>query len=337
MAEPTTEQWKDLHVSFMDFCKATPWRWLDDTDLLVIEHPSGEYRGYCAVLGGAEMEYGMGLYVGDEGLAGYLAFMTGEVDPESTEAFHLMCSLSALLADREDLDTADRAVIRGLGLSYRGRGSWPMFRSAIPGYMPWYLNADEAVFLTMALRNVTDIASRVAGDRLILHSERDPSLRLTRVFVDGAWQDRWEPFRPPKPPAPVRDYPDTERLQRLARSRYGGTSFWEVSIFHLHTPIQEDKGERPYFPTVVLVVDRDSSSIVGTEVLGAGSSITERQDVLVELMERMSMMPTEIVVDSAIAAQLVEPITRSLGVRLSVGATPALREARGSLMTFIDR
>ena len=70
-------------------------------DVLAIEHPSGEYKGYCAVLGSGEMEYGLGVYMGDEGLGGYLAVMTGELEPESQEAFHLMESLSALLADRK--------------------------------------------------------------------------------------------------------------------------------------------------------------------------------------------------------------------------------------------
>ena len=221
MTEPTMEQWLGLHKAFMDYCAATPWRWLGNTDVVAVENPSGEYKGYCAVMGSGEMEYGLSVHIGDEGLAGYLALMTGDVEPESLEAFYMMRALSAMLADREDLDTADRAVIRGLGLRYRGRGKWPLFRSTATGYMPWYLNSDEAEFLTMALRNVTDIASRMAGGEEVLYAESDPSLILTRVFRGGAWQDQLEAFMPPRPAGPVPDYPDSERLQQLAQSKPG--------------------------------------------------------------------------------------------------------------------
>ena len=123
MTEPTTEHWRDLHMSFREFCLATPWQWLDDTDVLAIEHPSGEYTGYCTVLGSAGQEYGLALFVGDEGLSGYMALMTDEVEPESMDAFVRMNALSAILADREDMDAPDRAIIRRLGLpQVQGKG-----------------------------------------------------------------------------------------------------------------------------------------------------------------------------------------------------------------------
>ena len=77
MHEPTHEQWLDLHQEFREFCQAAPWRWFDDADLLAVEHPSGEYMGYCVVLGSGAMEYGLAVYKGDDGLAGYLAVGDG--------------------------------------------------------------------------------------------------------------------------------------------------------------------------------------------------------------------------------------------------------------------
>ena len=53
MKEPTGAQWRDLHV---EFCAVEPWEVLDDTDLIVMEHPSREYMGYCRVMGGSGLE-----------------------------------------------------------------------------------------------------------------------------------------------------------------------------------------------------------------------------------------------------------------------------------------
>ena len=86
MSKPMDKQWRDLYLSFEDFCLMEPWRWLSDADVVAIEHPSGEEIGYCAVLGNAGFEYGLGVYIGDEGLASYLALVTDEVEPESNAA-----------------------------------------------------------------------------------------------------------------------------------------------------------------------------------------------------------------------------------------------------------
>ena len=332
MAEPSTREWRDLHEAFRDYCEAKPWQWLDNDDLVVIEHPSREYRGYCAALGGAGMEYGLAVYIGDEGLAGYLALMTGEVDPESPDSVESMRSLSAMLSDREDLDSRDRAVIRDLGIKYRGRGRWPLFRSTVPGYVPWLLDSDEAVFLTIALRNIQDVATRVSRGELDLYSEDEPGLRLSLAFREGEWRDEREILRPPRPPEAGPAYPDRERLERIARSDVNRVGTWELSKFYVHVAFQDSRGDRPYFPTVVLVVDGDSSFVVGTNMLGKGPSALEQQEVLVDALEDALAMPSEIVADSANTARLVESITDALEIELSVGPTPMLDEAKASLI-----
>ncbi len=335
MNEPTTEQWRDLHTSFREFCLATPWQWLGDTEPVAIEHPTEEYTGYCAVMGSAGYEYGLAVLLGDEGLSAYMALMTDEIEPESTDALIRMNALSAILADRENLDARDRAIVKSLGIRYRGRGRWPLFRTTTPGYAPWYLDADGAAFLTTAIGNVMDVVSRVASGEMALYSDTDPSLILTRVFREGAWHDEWKPFKPPPPPAALPAYPDPERLRRMAQSRPVGQQVWELSIVLIPAPTQDEPGTRPYYPTVVLAVDADTGFILSTNVLGAGPTVTERQGQLVELLETADMLPSEIVVDTAATARLVEPITDVVGLRLSTGKTPALDEAKAALMAYM--
>ncbi len=116
MDGPTTEQWLDLHEAFREYCETAPWQWFDDTDLMAIEHPSGEYKGYCVVLGGGGTEYGLAVYIGDKGLDSYLSLISGSVSPDDPEVLDTMNALSAQLADREHLTKRDRDTIRSLGL-----------------------------------------------------------------------------------------------------------------------------------------------------------------------------------------------------------------------------
>ena len=213
-AEPTPEQWLALHDAFRRYCEAKPWERLSNEDVLAVNDPLGHFKGYCVALGDGGVAYGLGVYLGDRGLLNYLTTMTSEDEPDSEEMLERSLALTAVLGDREELENKERKAMRDLGLRYRGRGRWPIFRSAIPGHWPWYVNADEARFLTIALDNVRDVAERIGQGMLDLYAGRDPSEVLTQSLRDGVWRDEWEPLRPPV--LPVEDHrADTDRLSRV--------------------------------------------------------------------------------------------------------------------------
>ena len=325
MAQPTTAVWRDLHAAFADYCRVEPWRFFGDSDLIVCDGELRGEAGYGIVTGAAGTAYGLALYLGDEGLAAYYRTMSDELDPESPEAVHVLNAIWALRVDREQLRSADLAVIRTLGIRFRGRGRWPLFRRLMPGYAPWHLDAGEARFLTRALRTVTGLA-------------RDAPGRPEPPAVDPPWpptNEREPEGRPGPAPHPqepaLPESTDELRLRRLVRSRRRGPSVWEVDSFFLAAPVQERSGSRPYYPTVVLAVDGRSGVILGVEILGERPSTAERRDRLVDLLEGADRIPAEIVVDSSASARLVEPVAAGLGIRLSVGDAPALAEAREAL------
>ena len=330
MADPTREQLRQLHGAFGEFWDTMPWRALDDLDVVAVEHPSGRYTGYCSVLGSAFREYGLAVFIGDEGLAGYLDLVNEEVEAESPEGFDRMNALLAVRGDRESLSESERAAMRRARLRYRGRGTWPIFRSLRPGYLPWRLDEDEAVFLAAALGNMTDVASRVSSGDLVLHGEDDPDLMLMRVFRDGVWSDRWKKYPAPVTSAPVPEYHDPERLRRVNLSVPRGSAVWEVGVFYVHTSVQEERGNRPYFPTMALAVDRSTSLIVGMKLLGASPSHEERRDALMEMLENADVLPSLVVVDSAETARLAWPILYETGVELTLESTPGIYDARST-------
>ena len=335
MAEPTMEQWRDLYAAFKEYCEAAPWERLEDSDLITVEHPSGEYKGYCVVLGAGGINYGLAVYIGDQGLAGYMRLITGVVDHESEDSLYEMDSLSALLADREHLDPPDRGVIRSLGLRFRGRGRWPQFRRTIPGYLPWYLDSDEAVFLTNTLKYVAGVAPS-AGRGPAVYPVTDSGIILPREFRDGAWQDPLDLLELSQRPQPVFDYPDPDRLQRLSQSKPMSSLVWEMDVFHIGSPVQDKKGERPYFPSMFFVVDSDSSMPLKVDFLGANPSPSERQDELVKFLENMASLPSEIIVNSTDVADWLGPVTESVGIKLTLEATPALDGTLEELMGFVE-
>ena len=334
--DPTPEQWLALHDSFRRYCEAKPWERLSNEDVLAVNDPLGHFKGYCVALGDGGVAYGLGIYLGDRGLLNYLTTMTSEDEPNSEEMLERSLALTAVLGDREELENEERKAMRDLGLRYRGRGRWPIFRSAIPGHWPWYVNADEARFLTIALDNVRDVAERIGQGMLDLYAGRAPSEVLTQSLRDGVWRDEWEPLRPSV--LPVEDHQaDMDRLQSISRSTPVGSAVWEVTASYIPTGAQDGRGTRPYLPTLVMVVEGDSGLILTLRMLGRVPSVAEKQEPVLELLEQADRLPGGLVCDRDDTADLLVPIASALGIGLYVGPTPALDFLKDDLLTTILR
>ena len=331
---PTREQWLALHHAFGSYCEARPWERLANEDVLVVNDPLGHFEGYCVALGDGGIAYGLGVYLGDRGLLNYLATMTSEDEPDGVEALERGLALSAVLGDREELGNGERKAMRELGFRYRGRGRWPIFRSVIPGHWPWYLSGDEARFLTVALDNIRDVAERIGQGVLDLYADRDPSEVLTRSLRDGVWRDEWEVLRPPALLAEEHSA-DTDRLQSIKGSTPAGSAVWEVTASYIPTGVQDGRGDRPYLPTLVMVVEGGSGLILTVRMLGRVPSAAERREPVLELLEGTDRLPGAVVCDREDTAALLAPITRALGIGLYVGPTPALDHIKDDLLATI--
>ena len=331
---PSREQWLALHHAFRSYCEARPWERLANEDVLVVNDPLGHFKGYCVALGDGGVAYGLGVYLGDLGLLNYLATMTSEDEPGGVEALERGVALSAVLGDREELGNEERKGMRDLGFRYRGRGRWPVFRSVIPGHWPWYLSGDEVRFLTVALDNVRDVTERIGQGVLDLYADRDPSEVLTRSLRDGVWRDEWSVLRPPALPAEDHRV-DTDRLQSISGSTPMGTAVWEVTASYIPTGVQDGRDTRAYLPTLVMVVEGGSGLILTVRMLGRVPAAAERQEPVLELLEKVDRLPGAVVCDREDTAALLAPITRALDIGLYVGPTPALDAIKDDLLATI--
>ena len=335
-APPTSDQWLALHDAFRRYCEAEPWEFLDNEDLLVVQDPAGRYQGYCVVLGDGDMVYGLGVYLGDVGLSNYLSTISEEDEADGQAMLERQLSLSAMLADREELEPEERKIIRDLGLRYRGRGRWPMFRSARPGYWPWFVNADEARFLAIALDNVRDVAERMARGELELYDGQSQGLVLARVPDGSGWKDEWR--RVVSPVLPKADNSvDEERLRLIQESTSAGSAAWEVTMSYIPALLRHGRGDRPYMPTLVMVVDHDSELVLACRVLGETPSAAERQEPVLELLTDQDSLPELLVCDGNGVAKMLAPIAAALGIALYVGPTSVLDSLKEGLLSTILR
>ncbi len=325
-SEPAREDWEALYDALAAFVALAPWRWMDDTHVFGVENPETGEVGYCAVLGGAGEEFGLSVFLGADGYDAWRRLVEGDLAPGDRETLGALRALSALMVDRTNLESRDRAVITSLGRRFRGRNAWPYFRSTRPGFFPWYLERDEVRFLAAALTQAAVVAERfgsgVAGP--------SGAMFLVRRLRDGDWVDAMQ-LPPAPPPAPEdTESVDTTSVRWFLESQPARAGDWQVDVFLGLTPI-DGAGERPYFPYVVLVVNEEGF-VVGVQVVDGDATAGMKWDALLQILETAAQLPRRLLVATPRLAHLLAPFATTLGITVRVAPIPELAEAKAELL-----
>jgi hypothetical protein len=341
-SSPSLQEWQVLYQAAVEFRDLAPWEWMYDSDLFGVQNPASGEIGYCCVMGNLGEHFALGVYLGSEGLAGYRKIESGELyPPDATALLHYQKCLMASFEDRAYLDRQDLGQIKMLGLKFRGRSAWPLFRSYRPDYHPWFVTADETRFLSLALEQATDVAQRFGEDANLLTPPRE-GLYLVRIpETDGAavrWRDQWLAPAPLPETASVAPPIDELRIQRIKQASIARQGVWEADFFLSPTPIQENKGQRPYYPYMCLWVDRRSGMVLPPHLAAPDRRDAEFPQHFLTLVEQAAALPQEVCVVTQEVYELLEPITGRLGVKLRRSRRlGALEDARNSLMGFLDQ
>jgi len=338
---PTKSDWEALYKAMREFKEIEPWTWMYDSDIFGVQDPVSEEIGYCCVMGALGEMFALAVYLGSEGLESYMRIASGPpLNPsEAFEEMMLQKCLMASFVNRDELTKEDRQVIKSLGLKFRGRNAWPRFRSHRPAHFPWYLTADEARFLTLALQQTKEVSLRFREDPTLFDPPQEELwfVRVPKQTERGLiWEDAWlEPAlleEEELPDVPV----DELRLTRLRKTAPLMDAVWEMDFFLSPSAVQDKKDERPYYPYLTMTVDHESGFVFGTDLASPETYMEEFPEHFLALAERLKRLPAEIWVKKEDAYDLLEPITSRLGVELYlVDELEALEEAQAALARYM--
>lgn len=329
-----TDIWSNLYDAALHFQKLAPWKFMADEELFAVRDEETGETGYACVLGAGGTVFALCLYRGAEGFDAHRRMQAGELTEESDDLLTAQNCLMASFEDREHLDKSDLAVVKALGLKFRGAKAWPMFRSHLPGYLPWMLTADESLFLTEALMCARVVAKKIE-DGLDIHAR--PGYVLTYVLRDGGnFEESWEPqpvYRPqPLPPLKL----DADMIARAKAKAVKRDGPWEADAFYVPTPIG-DKA-RPYFPRMVLAVHQPSGCVF-PPTLGSPEDSPHQllARALLATVTGTGTLPIEVRVKNEELAQALMPLGAALGIPIIKKRLAALEEARESMVEAMSR
>ena len=339
MRRTNKAQWEELYKAAIAFQQAAPWEWMTNEDIFAVVNPINGETGYCSILGNGGQEFGLGIFLGDAGLCRFAALLDEQEADDPTETI-MTPLLTYLLVSRDELDEDERKIIRSLGLSFRGRNAWPLFRSQRPGYAPWFLEADEAIYLTAALRQALEIANRVEAGDLDLRRNLARGKIITRYWTDNGWKERRDTLRSApqtkqvsKEPLSAADEAGLLLLSNRVKERSGS---WEFDFFIMPVCIGP-AGSRPYYPLCFMAVEREKGLVVQMNMTRPWLTVSQKQKVVIRLLKKSEVLPEEIRVGSPSAKGAMEPIAQALGMKLRVTRLRLVEEAKASLYEYLSR
>lgn len=335
---PSMQEWTNLYQAAIEFKEIECWNWMEDSDLFGVQNPETGEIGYCCVLGAIGQVFGLVVYLCNEGLEDYLKIQSGEISPEDLDTIHFQDCLMASFDDRKFLKKPDLQIIKSLKLNFRGSKAWSLFRRYEPGYEPWYLNRQEAIFLTIALEQAKDIALRFKTNRELLNSsvEGHYLVRVANREKEGlAWRDEWLKPTPFEKKEPVIPSVDEIRLQRIKKAAAQNQVVLETDFFY--APFVITEGEKPYFPYLLLCVDHRSGMVLKHHVANHKDYPTDFQNQILNLIEEAKSLPKEVRVKKKESLKLLEPIASQLGIKLTLSKNlHALEEAKEEMLNYFS-
>ncbi|WP_227764246.1 DUF7309 domain-containing protein [Zhaonella formicivorans] len=336
---PTLAEWKSLYEAAIEFKKIESWHWMGETEIFGVQNPEDGEIGYCMTLGSNGEVFALAVYLGTDGLEGMLKIQSGEVGPEGLDALHAQKCLMASFENRDCLQKADLQIIKELGLKFRGRHEWPLFRSYEPGFFPWYLSKSEVRFLTLALEQACQVSLRVKDnpDLLLSSKENQYFVRVPeKIGRDIVWHDQWlvpEPLEKKERKQPVLD---ELYLRRLKDKTVKQDRVLEADLFYAPFPVQEKKNERPYYPYVSLWLDQHSGEILNYCLSPHSDYRADFCNSFLKLIENIRVIPRAVTVAKIEVAELLEPLARKLGTEIKlVKRFKVLEGAKESLFEYL--
>jgi len=309
-----------------------------ESDVFAVQDPENQNFYFVSVMGNLGEHLSVAVYLGQAAYVRLLAFADKAGQGTSGEELFEIAHLQASFEDRDQLSSQDRETIKSLGLKFRGKMAWPLFRSYRAGFAPWQLEAEEARILTLALEQLLDVAPRFGDDEIDFPEER--GIFLTRVLgEDGRWQDRILNVPPAEPESVDIFIPKAtaDAVRRLRRSH----NIFEADLF-LMPGTFGDRGSRPQMAYIFMIVDKSSGAILSGEPLYVDTTfaamLAEVPKRMVNTCLKMQGVPGEIHVGSERVEWLLSSLSSLMDCKIKrTRRLRALDNARDAMFSFLIR
>lgn len=280
--EATLKQWAELYDAAVSIRRLEPWRYLSIEHLTVIELETGQEPVYLSAMCSPDGCGSISVYEGQRGYEDIRELLSiDEYDPVYA-AFVLMhqSCLALHFTEREAVPPEQKDRMKRLGLRFRGKGNWPVFLSMKKRFVPYGLDQQEVIRMTLALQGyVMAIRSHIEQG---LKVDWENGESLFRAYSET--QKLWINF-PYKLSPTERNYPGVVITDELLKKRLQKTKKNHANILmdlvYMNEMVEDEQWDRPINPLMFIAVDRESGMILDMKLLDPEQ---QEADAMMEFM-----------------------------------------------------
>lgn len=335
---PSLEQWKRLYEIMGEIKEFAPWESMYEQDIFGVQFPETGNLGFVSVMGNLGEHYAVAVYLGKKGFEGFLTMqhMGYSLSPDIVLQ---VPQLQAAFENREMITPEDHKIIKQLNLKFRGRNAWPQFRSYRPGCLPWYLEKEEAQMLIHGLEQLMDVAPRFKKDPDLLEPSEPNGKYLVRLQKNGRWVDESQKIKFPADP-PLRLSMNMDALNELKSMKKQNATV-EVDIQMMEEAVRDKSFDRPYFPFMLMIAEKQSHMILGVDLLSPLPSLEEMWGHIPEKVTEILanyLLPREIQTKDPLITLLLSPLEKEAGFKVNlVKRLPTIENAKREFRKFTGR
>ncbi len=312
MPEVKIETWQKAYDLADQYIEEKPWIAIGELDLVGFTHPQTDKPAFVIFTNPSDSSCDM-LVLPD--IEAYYRLKVWKSNPIRNVPSDILLveRLFMTFVDADDLEDYDLDLIDNLEKIYKGKGSFPCFRSQQASMIPWFPEEEELQLMIHAIQLVLD---RLPG---VPHSEQELKEALQNNTVCFLDDDDYslkevpdEISRTIHMPAPqlimeARKWPRVDRRIEVTRNV-------------ISAPV--NAGDRPYFESGLFAIDRETGEILGHEMLepidGYEEVMEETPSALLELLGQHETLPSTILLNDSWLMAEVKPVCDILNIGIKM-------------------
>lgn len=322
--EATLEQWRDLYDEAIKLKELKGWEHINEKGMLEIVLPEYDERFYCNIVNEDEDAKFINIYLGEQAILDYMNIVEFPNMPE--EQYPRYNNLLTFhLGEREQLFGEELKRIRKLGYKFRGRGEWIFFRTYKKGFMPYTLNQEEVVCLTLVLKQLYHLIKYYIDNSVKVNFEMGRTLLREFSNEKETWINTEVELEIPQLEAKITVITDELLVARLKKQKMLPNDI-ELDVACVYMPFDDENFDRPIIPKAFVIADCKTSEIIERVIVSKEE--VEKEDIIISKLVAYIMQygrPKKIYVRDVEMQILLSDLSKKLRIVVEpIGQLPVI-------------
>ncbi|MEC6746915.1 hypothetical protein VXN63_00060 [Marinilactibacillus sp. XAAS-LB27] len=314
--DPSQEHWSKLYDQIDQVSAMKPWENFSDNEWIAVQHPETKEWTYCTIMGNDGSFKGIGLFTGRDGLNSLYTIYDQENNlPDYLSHTKQDGIIISYLDQEEDLDQDNADRLAKMDRLQSNGSLKPEVMKHTPGFIPWAILSDEEVeWSTQVIEQMLIVLKESEGQTL-------PGVMgghiMGRCLVENQWITEEHVLPEQNQIAETKEkerFKNDIAVHQIKRAPKAKNTV-VLDVAYTKSVIQEHPHERPFYPMLVLGIERGNGMVLDVKPFSNASEM--KQIVQKCLMDICSKgKPKEVLVRKNSIEWIIEDFCEKTNIKL---------------------